>query len=231
MQEDRAMRRHLRALERSRFLVLLVGLVGMVGFMPILSTAGRASIALDAALLFVLIACIWSMSRRKHVIWLGCVLLAPPLVAAWITSDTVTPLLDVFGLMCALAFLTITALTLLLNLVRQRDVVTETILGGICVYLLFAVMWALLYEIIERLAPGSFGPWPTGQEEIRGVRLLSADLIYYSVFTLSTIGPQDVHPIGSAARAWTGIEAMVGQLYLAVLIARLVGRHASRSDG
>jgi hypothetical protein len=47
---------------------------------------------------------------------------------------------------------------------------------------------------------------------------------------LSTIGPQEVHPISGAARSWTGIEAMVGQLYLAVLIARLVSRHVARSD-
>jgi len=50
------------------------------------------------------------------------------------------------------------------------------------------------------------------------------------VFTLSTIGPQDVHPISSAARSWTGIEVMVGQLYLAVLIARLVSRYAAHGD-
>ena len=59
---------------------------------------------------------------------------------------------------------------------------------------------------------------------------VSPDLVYYSVFVLSTIGPQDVRPISSAARSWTGIEAMVGQLYLAVLIAPLVSQHAMRGD-
>lgn len=228
MNEAGAMRGRLRAFERSRFLVLLVCLVAMVGFLPIVSGKRNASVALDVALMLVLIACIWSMGNRRRLIWVGCALLAPAVFAAWITSDAVTPLLDVVGLACALAFLTITALMLLLGLLSQREVVTETILGGICVYLLFAVMWALLYEIIERLAPGSFGPMSMGLETGRGSRLVSPDLIYYSVFVLSTIGPQDVHPIGSAARAWTGIEAMVGQLYLAVLIARLVGRHVSR---
>ena len=83
---------------------------------------------------------------------------------------------------------------------------------------------------MERLQPGSFGPWSTPTDALATGRLVSPDLIYYSVFVLSTIGPQDVHPISGAARSWTGLEAMVGQLYLAVLIARLVGRHASQSS-
>ena len=218
------------ALERSRFLILLVCLVGMVGILPMLSTQGHSAIGLDVALISVLVACIWSMGQRKRVIAIGCLLLVPALAAAWFANHASGPLLAVVGLCCALAFLTFTALAMLLNIVRQRNVATDTILGGICVYLLFAVIWALLYEIMERLQPGSFGPWSTPSGALATSRLVSPELIYYSVFTLSTIGPQDVHPLSGAARSWTGLEAMVGQLYLAVLIARLVGRHASKSS-
>lgn len=222
--------RRLSRLEHSRFLVLLIGLVGMVGFMPIVSGERHGSVILDVALLILLVACIWSMGHRKRVIVTGCVLLVPAFAAAWVTNEAYGPALDIVGLICALAFLTITALAMLVNLLRQREVVTDTILGGICVYLLFAVMWALLYEIIERVQPGSFGPFASPSGAIHVTRLVSAELIYYSVFVLSTIGPQDVHPLGSAARAWTGIEAMAGQLYLAVLIARLVGRHGTKAN-
>jgi hypothetical protein len=226
MSEAKTTGRRLHSFERSRFLVLLVGLVAMVGFLPIVSTERHASLVLDVALLFLLIACIWTLGQRKRVIAIGGALLVPASLAAWLGNDAAGPWLDVVGLVCALAFLTITALALLINLLRQREVVTETILGGICVYLLFAVIWALLFEIMERVQPGSFGPLASAP----GARLVSPDLIYYSVFVLSTIGPQDVHPLSSAARAWTGIEAMVGQLYLAVLIARLVSRHTSTYD-
>lgn len=222
--------RHLQALERSRFLVLLICLVAMVGFLPMVPEGRHVSFGLDLALLFLLLACIWSMGHSRRVILLGCVLLVPAAAAASVTEGAWEAQLDIIGLACALTFLLITALAMLVNIVRQRDVVTDTILGGICVYLLFAVIWALLYEIMERVQPGSFGPWPTPTGAHDVVRMVSPDLIYYSVFVLSTIGPQDLHPISSAARSWTGIEAMVGQLYLAVLIARLVGRHASTRD-
>lgn len=222
--------RSLRALERSRFLVLLVGLIAMLGFMPVVSTQGHTALYLDAALLVLLIACIWSMGRRKRVIAIGCVMLIPAAIAAWRTDASDNPLIDIIGLGCALAFLGITALELLVGLLRQREVVTETVLGGICVYLLFAVIWALFYQIMEHISPGSFAGFPTASDEVAVSRLMSPDLLYYSVFTLSTIGPQDIHPISSAARSWTGIEAMTGQLYLAVLIARLVSRHTSQRD-
>ncbi len=230
MSESKATIRRLRALERSRFLVLLICLVGMVGFLPMLATERHTSVALDVALLFVLVACIWSMGHRRRVLLVGGIVMIPAVAAAWITDNAFDPWLDVIGLACSLAFLSFTALAMLVNILRQRDAVTETILGGICVYLLFAVMWALLFEIMERIAPGSFAPWTTPSGLREGTRLVSPDIIYYSVFVLSTIGPQDVHPISGAARAWTGIEAMVGQLYLAILIARLVGRHASKLE-
>jgi len=164
--------RHLQTLERSRFLVLLICLVAMVGFLPMVPAGRYVSMGLDLALLVLLIACIWSMGHSKRVILVGCVLLVPAAAAAWVTESAWEPQLDVVGLGCALTFLLITALAMLVNIVRQRNVVTDTILGGICVYLLFAVIWALLYEMMERVQPGSFGPWPTSNAAHDGVRMV-----------------------------------------------------------
>jgi len=217
-----------RALERSRFLVLLVVLVAMVGLLPMTATRGHSALGLDAALLAVLIACIWSMGQRKRAIALGCVLLVPAAAAAWLAGRTSSTLLPIVGLFCAVAFISLTALAMLVNIVRQQDVSTDTVLGGICVYLLIAVIWALVYAILERLQPGSFGPWPTASGAPAPNHLVSPEFVYYSLLSLGTLGPQDVHPRSGAALSWTGLEAIVGQMYLAVLIARLVGRHASR---
>ena len=152
------------------------------------------------ALIFVLIACIWSMGQRKRVIAIGCVLLVPAAAAAWVKDESFGPQLAVVGLICALAFLAFTAMTLLVNILRQRNVVLDTILGGVCVYLLIAVIWALLYEIMERIEPGSFGPWPTPTGALSLKRLVTPDLIYYSVFTISTISGRGVRPMSGAAR-------------------------------
>ena len=117
-----------------------------------------------------------------------------------------------------------TAGSLLWHVVRERNVSADTILGGICVYFLLGCAWSLIYATLETLQPGSLisssgvrlGP------EQRGT-LLVRDLLYYSVDVLTTIGPQDVHAVSNAARAWTGLEAMMGQLFLVIFISRMVG--------
>jgi hypothetical protein len=86
----------------------------------------------------------------------------------------------------------------------------------------------MIYSLLEQLQPGSLstGSGTLLRPEQTGT-LLVPDLLYYSVFVLTTIGPQEVHPISSAARAWTGVEAMTGQLFLVIFIARMVGMHGA----
>ena len=49
------------------------------------------------------------------------------------------------------------------------------------------------------------------------------ELLYFSLVTLTTLGYGDITPLGAVARIWSALEALVGTLYLAVLISRLVG--------
>lgn len=220
--------RTLHALQRSRFLILLVTLLGLFGLQPLLPTRGEESIGLELAISAVLLASIGSLGRGRNVAALAILLVLPAIAAAWLAHATSSRSLLLAGLGCALVFLSVTAATALWIITRTQDVTTETILGGICVYFLLALIWALLYSLIERLQPGSFGPWTTmTPDPSASHRLVPPDLLYYSVFTLSTVGPQTLEPKSDAARAWTGLEAMIGQLYLAVLIARLVGLHAA----
>jgi Ion channel len=116
--------------------------------------------------------------------------------------------------------------------VHQKVVRAETIIGGICVYFLLGVIWAVIYSLLEQLQPGSLsaGSGRLVQPEQTGT-LLVPDLLYYSVFVLTTIGPQEVQPISSAARAWTGVEAMTGQLFLVIFISRMVGMHGASASG
>ena len=60
--------------------------------------------------------------------------------------------------------------------------------------------------------------------------ILIAVFQYFSTITLTTVGYGDIVPVTSAARLVTGLEAIVGQLYLAVVIATLVGRASARRD-
>jgi voltage-gated potassium channel len=106
-------------------------------------------------------------------------------------------------------------------LVRQAS--GRVIFGAACGYLLLGIIWSLLYYAIETAAPGSFRGPPSREEH--GVAMPSDRglLSYYSFITLATVGYGDVTPITPLARTLAWLEAITGQLYLAILVAGLVG--------
>jgi uncharacterized membrane protein len=101
---------------------------------------------------------------------------------------------------------------------------TVVIMGGICVYLLMGFLWAFVFTILESVQPGSF-QMPEGLEA--GLSSFS----YYSFVTITTLGYGDVTPVSNPARSLALLEAILGQLYIAILIARLVGTHIVQTSG
>ncbi len=107
------------------------------------------------------------------------------------------------------------AFVLLSQIFRPGRVSHLRIQGAIAVYLLFGVIWAHAYHIVAIVQPGSFhGP----TEELTNM----SGWAYYSYVTLTTVGYGDITPVTQVARTLSVGEALCGQLYLAVLIARLV---------
>jgi len=95
----------------------------------------------------------------------------------------------------------------------------DRVSGAISVYFLLGLLWSMIYGIISAVDPGAF----------TGVEGFSLDepgaqqgFIYFSFVTLTTVGYGDIAPVSSFARTLAWIEAVFGQLYLAVTIARLV---------
>ena len=221
------------ALGRSRFLLLLVCLMLMFAIQPLLGEQERQILGRDAALAAVLLAGVWSVSHSRLLFLIGLALVVLTLAGAWLANAGLG-FGVALGLGCGLAFLIFMIATLLGVVLRSRAVTTDTILGGICVYMLLALAWTLIFSMLELAEPGSFaassGPLRRLPQE-RG--LVVQDLLHYSVFIITSMGPGYVQPLTPVARAWTGLAAITGQLYLAVFIARLVGLHASqlRRDG
>lgn len=184
-------------LRRSKFLMLLICLLGLFAIQPMLprSQDGAAAIHLDVALSLVLLAGIWSISHRTSLVLACIALVSVGLGAAWLAHADGNPTLVLVALGCFLAFLIFTIGSVLGHVLAAEEVTTDTILGGVCVYLLLAVVWTLIYGILERLQPGSFTTQGNSlfTADDPGA-LLVPDLVYYSVFTLTTIGPQEIPP-------------------------------------
>lgn len=112
-------------------------------------------------------------------------------------------------------------------LVNQLSV--DALVGAVCGYLLLGIIWSLLYCAVEAATPGSFHVAPTTGAAAQSAELNRLDLTYYSYVTLATVGYGDVTPITHVARTLAWTEAIVGQFYLAVLVAGLVGYRVAQA--
>jgi len=95
----------------------------------------------------------------------------------------------------------------------------DRVLGAISGYFLIALMWSRVFELVILADPGAI--------EDRGVPIVFGEdstLLYYSLVTLTTIGYGEVIPVDDYARLLSGIEGTIGTLYIAVVIASLIGR-------
>lgn len=112
------------------------------------------------------------------------------------------------------------------RVVRDRVVTLDTVAGAACVYLLIGMVWGELFTLVERWRPGSF-IIPASWVNAPG-RDLRAALMYFSFATLTTVGYGDIHPSNPASGGLCVAEAIVGQLYLAIMIARMVGLYTAQ---
>jgi hypothetical protein len=103
---------------------------------------------------------------------------------------------------------------LVINLLSIRVITADLIYCAISTYFLIGVMWAGIYIILEGISPGSF----SGISE-------TADLLYFSFVTLTTVGFGDITPQSILGKRLAVFEAAMGGIYLAVIIAMLVGRY------
>jgi hypothetical protein len=121
----------------------------------------------------------------------------------------------VLTLLSALAFL----LIVLWWVYREGPVTGHRVRGAIAAYLLLALCFSLAYDLIEYVHPGSF-TLPLGGTQ--GMQTRSASFLYFSVVTLTTVGFGDIAAVHPVARSLVMVEALVGTLYPAILLARLV---------
>lgn len=110
------------------------------------------------------------------------------------------------------------AVLVLMRVFQEGPITGYRIQGAITVYLLVGLVWMSAYGLLNQTIPGAFR-FPEGQ--VSGLRFKHG-LVYFSFVTLTTTGYGDITPVHPLARSLAMAEALVGQLYPAILIARLV---------
>ena len=180
---------------------------------------------LEAIFIAVLLTGLRAIETKKGLLGFEVILLLVGVVlsiAGTVTNNT--PLFFI-GNTCRVIFMAMVALTILSDLFRGRKVSGDTLAGAVCVYLLIAVIWGYFFLLIEVIVPGSFS---FTQGHARMQLWISQEFFpffYFSMVTITTVGYGDMSPVSTEAQTFATIEALIGQIYLTILVARLVGMY------
>ncbi len=209
-----------------RFSYLLISLVLLLLLHPIFADVFIGRVIQNIALSVVLLSAVYSVSRKKQVFAIAVLLSLPVFAGTWLAYFLENVYLTLVTWSFAIVFLALIGSIVLSDVLKSEKVTTDTIHASICVYLLIGVTWALLYSVMEGIRPESF---LIEHSLVTSVSEYIPHFLYYSFVTLTTLGYGDITPLTPLAKTLSYMEAVTGQIYIAVLIARLVGLHIAHS--
>ncbi len=229
----------LKITRRHQFTMLLVVLLLNILLLPAfmsLSSEHFPNIGLivaSALFTLLMLTAIVVTSTNRLIIILAISLILPDLILLWARHE----LLEnewrfILRNSLDVAILSLVTISILKYIFSAKIVSFDYINAALCVYLILGILWVSLYSIAESIQPGSFHLPDDGLVDFIG-QSADADTfvrrIYFSFVTLLTLGYGDMVPINSIARLLAIMEALIGQIFLVVLVARLVGIQVSQS--
>jgi len=217
-------------MSRYKYEMLLTAQILLSVISPLFSSTVYARSMVDLAITVVFVTAIIAISNtRKHFI-IGMVLMLPTLILIWGVKIYHIESLEFISLVGSVFFFSYIAWLILTDILSTDMVTLDIIAAGISVYLFFGNICGFIYAIIGRVDPNAF-TIPATTASYLGDNLSDlSSAMYFSFVTLTTLGYGDITPINDFARSLAFLEAAMGQIYLTVLIASLVGVHISTSD-
>ena len=209
-------------LYRRRFFFLLIMILSMIVAAPFIGDYSGYRFVVDMVATGVLIAAMYAISEKKHHLILAAFLVVPTIVTLWIDYFMKAKWAFITSEICGILFYGFCMVHIFNYIRRQKEVTREVIFASVIVYLLIAVVWSDLYQILESFTPGSFSI-PDGPIQYKRILFL-----YFSLVTITTLGYGDMTPLTDQAAGLAAVEALIGQMYLVVMVAWLVGMYVSR---
>ena len=208
-----------------RFLFLLISILLLLLLSPLLKGFVRIKILLDIFFSMVFIFGVDAIRQDRKHLFIAIALAIPMLLVTWAGRFVETNGLIFIGDFIGITFFVYMIITILTHIFLQDRINREVIFAAVVVYLLMGVLWAFVYGAVEHIQPNSFS---VTIDTIGDQRYL---FLYYSFVTLTTLGYGDISPITAVASSMVILEAIIGQLYLVVQIAWLVGLRVSQQRG
>lgn len=182
----------------------------------------RTKIVMDITLFGVFILGIWSLVRSKIAFIAGWVLAGITFSLTIAAQVTDVLMLQYLALTAVLVFFFLSCSIAVYDVLFGGVINVNRLVGAVCIYLLSGSLWGIIFFLLNVLSPASFAgiAGESWTEQLN-------EFIYHSFVTLTTVGYGDITPVAPVARTLSYLEAVLGQMYLTVLVAALVGIHIS----
>jgi hypothetical protein len=207
-----------------RDLFLLLSLLLLILLYPYLDRGEVRRLVLGGLMFAPLLLATVRMAQTKVWVW-PTILLMGAVVVATVVS-TLLPSRISLGLKWGIlaAFFGLSAIALFSYIKNARTIDDGHLYAAVSIYLLLGMQWFAIYSAIDVLSPGSI------QRNASAAADRHAELLYFSLVTLSTIGYGDVVPLHGEVRMLAALEGITGVLYIAITVALLVSAYRPRSD-
>jgi voltage-gated potassium channel len=196
---------------------LMLLLVAMIFSGPLTRIGAGWLVSTVAALLPL--AAVFALGQGRTTLYAG-LLLGLPAVAAIVQADLGADLVPEWVVaVFPLSLYVLVTVIIVRGVMESRGVASRnTILGAISGYLMLGYVWSIAYQVVASFAPQAFRG-TTGPDG----RFGPGEAVYYSFVTLTTMGYGEIVPVAPMARSLSILEAVTGIMYIAVLVAAVIG--------
>ncbi|MFC1835180.1 potassium channel family protein [Thermodesulfobacteriota bacterium] len=212
---------------KHRHVVVTVLFLALVLVHSALSVVAAHLVSLSA-----MIASAWLMRQEGEDIRYGVILASLPVVILAVSlalipeaaRDVVDRALSYGTAIAVLLMLLYCAFVILVRLLRMTEITENEIFASVNLFLMIGFVWAYMYALLESYSPGAFAAGDTSHP-------LETRFIYFSFVTLTTLGFGDIVPRIPIAESLVILEAIIGEVYVAVVVTYLLSVHITQKAG
>jgi hypothetical protein len=211
-----------------KFIYLLGSLLVLLIAGAIVQKSELGNIIFNVLLSVTLLASIYAISQNRRFVMIGIGVASLTFASAWLAELSTSTVWALISTFLAFIYFLYAAVVIVVHIFKAATITVDELLASVSTYLLLGIGGGFIFRFLELLDPGALVSTSRVAPEISAVSPVT-DYIYYSFSCLTTLGFGDIVPATPEARVFSYLAAVVGQIFLTVLIARFVGLHISQS--
>ncbi len=229
---NKANLRHLRFWSDDERLSALLAMLVLLIFViyPLRELGVVGDVLMEVFLTLLLVSGVRSMTNSRKAPVVMLLIAAATIISGWLgliyPHSVIALVRDFFAILFLASLVGVT----LVEVYRKGEINFHRIQGAVAAYLLLGILWALSYHFLDLLQTGAFHHGPGALSAVISDSALMHRFIYFSFMTMTTLGYSEISAVSPFARSLVMVEALVGQLFPAILIAQLISMEVSSQD-